>query len=106
MYYEVFKGKGGKHYWRLKGDNHEIIATSEGYSNQADCEHCITLVKKSDAAPIFYPTHKIAVETIDVGIDLDVEPGCRKNPRGRGAKVRISSTAAPKRRYKKRKKTK
>ncbi len=30
--------------WRLKGDNHEIVASGESYKNRADCLHAINQI--------------------------------------------------------------
>ena len=32
--FEVYSDAAGKHRWRLKGGNGEIVATSEGYSTR------------------------------------------------------------------------
>jgi len=52
MKFQVFKGANGDFYWRLRADNNEPIASSEGYRNKADCLHSIELVKGSAAAPV------------------------------------------------------
>jgi uncharacterized protein YegP (UPF0339 family) len=39
--------------WRLKGGNHEIIASGEGYGSHADCLRAVYLVRKtSNNTPI------------------------------------------------------
>lgn len=32
--FEVFEDKGGEHRWRLRADNGEIVAQSEGYATR------------------------------------------------------------------------
>lgn len=40
--------------WRLKAGNGRIIADSaEGYWNEGDCDHAITLVKNSGSSPTY-----------------------------------------------------
>jgi len=33
--------------WRLKSANHEIIASGEGYTTKAGCQHAIMLMKQT-----------------------------------------------------------
>lgn len=40
--------------WRLKGANHEIIASGESYVNERDCDHAINLVKGTNASTPVY----------------------------------------------------
>lgn len=55
MYFQVFQGKDGQWYWRLKAANHEIIASSEGYTSKQNCLHCIDLVMNANKdTPIKY----------------------------------------------------
>ncbi|MBC6991367.1 YegP family protein [Hymenobacter sp. BT491] len=46
-YFEIYQGKNGDHYFRLKAGNHEPILHSEGYSSRAACENGIESVKKN-----------------------------------------------------------
>lgn len=34
MRFEVFQGKNGQYYWRLKARNNQIVAQSEGYTRK------------------------------------------------------------------------
>lgn len=45
--YEVYKDKKGEFRFRLKATNGHIIATSEGYSTEANCLKGIESVKKN-----------------------------------------------------------
>lgn len=45
--FEVFKDKAGKHRFRLKAGNGEIIASSEAYETLAACKDGIESVKKN-----------------------------------------------------------
>jgi uncharacterized protein len=52
MYFEKYKS-GAEWRWRLKGANHEIIASGEGYWSEANCDHAIGLVKgTTDRTPV------------------------------------------------------
>lgn len=44
--YETFVDKAGKHRFRLKAGNGEIILTSQGYSAKAGCDNGIESVRK------------------------------------------------------------
>ncbi len=45
--FQVYKDGQGEYRWRLRADNHEVIADSaEGYSRKESCEHGLELVKK------------------------------------------------------------
>jgi len=45
--FELFKDKKGEFRWRLKANNHKVIADSgEGYKQKASCNHGIDLVKQ------------------------------------------------------------
>ena len=45
--FEVYKDKAGKHRFRLKAGNGEIILSSEGYSAKAGCANGIESVRKN-----------------------------------------------------------
>ncbi|MCB2092090.1 MAG: YegP family protein [Alphaproteobacteria bacterium] len=47
--YETFEGKDGKFYFHLKAANHEIILSSQGYSDKGGAKAGIDAVKR--AAP-------------------------------------------------------
>ncbi len=50
MKFEVYRGKDGMWYWRLKSVNGQIVAVGgEGYVNKTDCLHGIALVKGTNA---------------------------------------------------------
>ena len=44
MYYQIYQ-EGGEWRWRLRGGNHEILASGESYKAKADCQHVIKLLK-------------------------------------------------------------
>jgi uncharacterized protein len=46
-YFEMYQGKNGDYYFRLKAGNHEPILQSEGYTTRAACENGIESVKKN-----------------------------------------------------------
>lgn len=46
-YFEVYTGKNGDYYFRLKAGNHEPILQSEGYTTRAACENGIDSVKRN-----------------------------------------------------------
>lgn len=48
--FEIFKDKAGKHRFRLKARNGQIIATGEAYESKAACLRGIQSVRKN--API------------------------------------------------------
>lgn len=51
--FEIFKGKNGAYYFRLKAANGEIIATSEGYVAKQSAQAGIAAVKRlAPTAPI------------------------------------------------------
>jgi uncharacterized protein YegP (UPF0339 family) len=52
MYYKIYRDVQGYWRWRLKSANHETIASGEGYSSKAACNHAIELVKRSYSAPV------------------------------------------------------
>jgi uncharacterized protein YegP (UPF0339 family) len=48
MYFEMYPTTYGlrrEWRWRLKGANHEIIASGEGYTSKQGCLHAINLLK-------------------------------------------------------------
>lgn len=45
--FETFKDKAGKHRFRLKAGNGEIILSSQGYSAKAGCANGIESVRKN-----------------------------------------------------------
>jgi len=45
--FEIIKGRNGQYYFRLKADNGEIIAQSEGYTRKAAAQNGIESVKKN-----------------------------------------------------------
>lgn len=48
--FEIFKGTNGNFYFRLKAENGEIIAQSEGYSSKQGAKNGIEAVKR--CAPV------------------------------------------------------
>ncbi|KAA9331570.1 DUF1508 domain-containing protein [Hymenobacter busanensis] len=46
-YFEVYTGKNGDHYFRLRAGNHEPILQSEGYTTRAACDNGIDSVKRN-----------------------------------------------------------
>jgi uncharacterized protein YegP (UPF0339 family) len=54
MQYQKYKDTNGKWRWRLIHlSNGKTIADSgEGYSNESDCDHGISLAKSSSTAPV------------------------------------------------------
>ena len=56
MYFKMYVDNKREWRWRLKADNHQIIADSgEGYHNQRDCLHGIRLVQQSMTASVYEP---------------------------------------------------
>ena len=47
MKFEMFKGKNGEFYFRLKAKNGQIILASEGYKNKAGAENSIMAIQKN-----------------------------------------------------------
>ncbi len=45
--FEIYQDKAGKHRFRLKAGNGEIIAVGEAYETKASCENGIASVKKN-----------------------------------------------------------
>ncbi|WP_019652236.1 YegP family protein [Variovorax atrisoli] len=53
MYFEIYSTVGGllgvqQWRWRLKGANHEIIASGEGYNSKEACLHGISLLQATN----------------------------------------------------------
>lgn len=44
--FQVFKGRDGQFYFRLKAKNGEIVCSSEGYTSLQSCEQGIEVIKK------------------------------------------------------------
>ena len=54
MYFEIYQS-GDEWRWRLKGGNHEIVASGEAYTTKQACEHGVDLVKSTNAdTPVKY----------------------------------------------------
>jgi len=64
MYFEIYQEKStllqswlpsdanvskGQWRWRLKSNNHEIIASGESYHNKQDCLHVVDLIKGTNS---------------------------------------------------------
>lgn len=55
-YFQITRGDNSDWRYRFRGDNHEIVASGEGYSSLQACEHAIGLIKReAAAAPVVYP---------------------------------------------------
>jgi len=53
MYFEKYP-QAGQWRWRLKGANHEIVASGESYIYERDCDHAIDLVKSTNSnTPVY-----------------------------------------------------
>ncbi|PRD14347.1 YegP family protein [Pantoea coffeiphila] len=52
--FEIFSGKNGQYYFRLKAGNGEVILSSEGYTTKASCENGVASVKKHAPADANY----------------------------------------------------
>ncbi|MCE9598147.1 MAG: DUF1508 domain-containing protein [Spirochaetia bacterium] len=50
--FEIYKDKAGKHRFRLKASNGEVIASGEAYESLAACKKGITSIKRSAAAAV------------------------------------------------------
>ncbi len=49
--FEIYQDNGRQDRWRLRGNNHQIIATGgQGYVKKADCENGVKLLKFEFAA--------------------------------------------------------
>jgi uncharacterized protein YegP (UPF0339 family) len=52
--FEVYRDSQEDYRWRLKANNHQIIAVSrEGYKQRAECEHGIELVRSMDDPEVY-----------------------------------------------------
>jgi len=51
--FEIFEGKGGKHYFRLRAANKEIILQSQGYASSSGAKAGVESVKKNAKASQF-----------------------------------------------------
>lgn len=61
MRFELYRDAAGEWRWRLRVQNGNVIADSgEGYARREDCEHAISLVKRSTDASTVDMTTKIA----------------------------------------------
>ena len=47
--FQVYKDKAGEFRWRLRANNHEIIAQGEGYTRKQSCLHCIKVIMEQAA---------------------------------------------------------
>lgn len=57
MYFEKYQQKQTWEWrWRLKASNHEIIASGESYTTEANCDKAINLVKATNSST---PVRKI-----------------------------------------------
>jgi uncharacterized protein YegP (UPF0339 family) len=54
--FEIYEDKTREWRWRLKGADNEIIASSEGYRQKADCEDRIASVKKNSPIACYSST--------------------------------------------------
>jgi uncharacterized protein len=53
VYFEIVSSPTGQFQWRIRGGNHEIMASSELYRDKASCQAAIAVVKREAAnAPI------------------------------------------------------
>lgn len=53
MYFEIVSN-GSTYWWRIKGANHEIMATSEMLNSKQACQNAINVVKMGAAsAPVY-----------------------------------------------------
>ena len=50
--FEIFGGKDGKFYFRLRAANGQNIGSSEGYNSLASCKNGIKSVKKNAESPV------------------------------------------------------
>lgn len=44
--FQIFKGKDGQFYFRLRAKNGEIVCSSEGYTTLQSCRNGIEVIKK------------------------------------------------------------
>jgi uncharacterized protein YegP (UPF0339 family) len=47
--FEIFKNRAGEHCWRMKADNGEIVAQSDGYDSKAGARHGIEVIQQKAA---------------------------------------------------------
>ena len=45
MKFEIYRDVADEYRWRLRADNHKIIAHGESYKNRQDCLACIDLIR-------------------------------------------------------------
>ena len=50
--FEMYTGKDGKHYFRLKASNGQVIGTSQGYAGPSGCKNGMASVQKNASAGI------------------------------------------------------
>ncbi|MGI8613320.1 MAG: YegP family protein [Nocardioidaceae bacterium] len=43
--FELFKGKAGKYRFRLKADNGDVLAVSDGYDNKQEAQQALNALK-------------------------------------------------------------
>jgi len=48
MRFQVYRDVAGEYRWRLRANNHRMIAQGESYKNREDCMHCIGLIRNLD----------------------------------------------------------
>lgn len=48
--FQIFNGKDGQFYFRLKAANGEIVCSSEGYTSLQNCKHGIEVIQKISAS--------------------------------------------------------
>ncbi len=61
MRFEIYKDHKAEWRWRLRAQNGNVLADSgESYKRREDCEHGISLIKGSAAAPVVDMSAKIA----------------------------------------------
>ena len=54
MYFEIVKSPTGQFQWRIRGGNHEIMASSELMRDKESCRTAIAVVKRdAPAAQVF-----------------------------------------------------
>jgi len=52
MRFEIFQGKNGQYFWRLKARNNQIIAQSEGYTRKSGVVRAVLSVKNAMSTPL------------------------------------------------------
>jgi uncharacterized protein YegP (UPF0339 family) len=57
-YFTLFKDVENQWRWRLKADNHKVIATSEACERRESCVHSIRVVKSEVRKAAVYDTTK------------------------------------------------